>query len=392
MDEMNFQFQVIIQELTTITGFEEFFQHYVSSMDETHSIENMLSSFREYRMENSQPLSEEETNILNQLQSRMLEICYIQNGRRLFFINDNQNLDHSAIDEFRDDWERAKTNRYSCKLRDRQTYKTVQEVFILEEFFDNGIMEKYAGNEHPLICQTIGSSLINGGFVRKGLPFLYKGVLYANNPHNRFWHSMYGVFGCTLSIWEFIRLYGLQKFKDQHYDYFKKLVKLLYLYLSRSIIFSEAKKVAQGHDFYRNRADLQRDHYSIMMSIFMESGFIADMEIQYLADCYKAYWLCSRLGVPGLGEQALWDSLKMYRYGSLNYFNEDNGAREREDDTWFQLVDRGTERANLVAEHILSDYIIGNIWIPEYIYEEMFVEIMNEHPDNPQMYEWHNKN
>ena len=47
MDEMNLQFHVLIQELTTILGFEEFFQHYVSSMDETDSIENMLSSFRE---------------------------------------------------------------------------------------------------------------------------------------------------------------------------------------------------------------------------------------------------------------------------------------------------------------------------------------------------------
>lgn len=391
MNTMNFQLQAIIQELTSIMGFEDFFQHHVSSMDETQSIENMLSSFREYRMEKSQPLSEEETNILNHLQSKMLEMCYIQNGRRLFYINDNLNLDQNVIDEFRDDWERAKTDRYSWKLRDRQSYKTVQESFLLKEISNNGIIEEYTGSEHPLICQMIGSSLINGGYIRKGLPFLYKGVLYANNPNNRYWHSMYGVFGCALSIWEFVRLYGLKKFKDKYYDHYKKLVKLLYLYLSRSIAFSEVKEAPQGHDFYRNRADFQRDNYSIMMSIFMESGIIADMEIQYLADCYRAFWLCSRLGEPGLGEQALWDSHKMYKYGSLNYFNEDNGAKDREDDTWFQLVDRGTDRANLVAENILSDYIVGNIWIPEYIFEEMFVEIMNQQPDAPKMYEWHDK-
>lgn len=79
----------------------------------------------------------------------------------------------------------------------------------------------------------------------------------------------------------------------------------------------------------------------------------------------------------------------MYRYSSLSYFNEDNGIKEIEDDTFFELVERGRVRANIVAEKILEEYIIGKIRIPEYIFEEMFVDIMNNNPDSPEDIEWH---
>ena len=126
------------------------------------------------------------------------------------------------------------------------------------------------------------------------------------------------------------------------------------------------------------------------MAIFADYDFFAtNMDIQFMADCQLAFMLCSKCGVPNLAEQSYWDSFKMYRYSSLSYFNEDNGIKEIEDDTFFELVERGRVRANIVAEKILEEYIIGKIRIPEYIFEEMFVDIMNNNPDSPEDIEWH---
>lgn len=374
----------------SLKGFNDFFIHYVQNESIETNIENMIAKYREYCTSNSISQTESEDFLIEEIKDRFLEISYRENKNLLFYLSERRNIDGKEIDEFRVAWEDAKTGRVSFKLRDRQTYKTVKEHFYLHEYEDDEILEAYRNSRHPLITQIIGSSFVNGGFYSKGVPLIIQGALLANNPNNPYWHSMYGMFGCTLSLWEFIRLYGLSKFKEKYESHYKNLVKLLYLYLSRSIAICEIKTAAQGHDFYRNRADLQRDNYIIMMAIFADYDFFAtNMDIQFMADCQLAFMLCSKCGVPNLAEQSYWDSFKMYRYGSLSYFNEDNGIKEIEDDTFFELVERGRVRASIVAEKILEEYLIGKIIVPEYIFEEMFVDIMNNNPDSLEDIEWH---
>lgn len=387
---MNWQYKAIINRLMSLRGFNNFFIRYVQNESIENNIENMIAKYREYCASNSISHTESEDFLIEEIKDRLLEISYRENKNLLFYLSERRNIDGKEIDKFRVAWEDAKTGRFSFKLRDRQTYKTVKEYFYLHEYEDNEILEAYRNSRHPLITQIIGSSFVNGGFYSKGVPLIIKGALLANNPNNPYWHSMYGMFGCTLSLWEFIRLYGLSKYKEKYDSHYKNLVKLLYLYLSRSIAICETKTAAHGHDFYRNRADLQRDNYTIMMAIFADYDFFAtNMDIQFMADCQLAFMLCSKCGVPNIAEQSYWDSFKMYRYSSLSYFNEDNGIKEIEDDTFFELVERGRVRANIVAEKILEEYIIGKIRIPEYIFEEMFVDIMNNNPDSPEDIVWH---
>lgn len=387
---MNWQYRAIIQRLMSLRGFLDFYVQYSKNNVQDKPIENMINGYKEYCSSNNMPISDEENQLINNLKDKLLELNYRENGKLLFFIGESFNNDGTTIEEFREDWEKAQTGRFATKLRDRQTYKTIQEFFILREYNDNGILSKYHDNPHPLVSQILGSSLINGGFYQKGLPLILRGLLYANNPNNPYWHSLYGIYGCTWSLWEFIRLFKLSRFKDKYDAYYKHLVKLLYLYLSRSIAFSEIKLAAQGHDFYRNRADIQRDNYTIMMAIFSDYGLLfTNMDIQYMSDCYLAFSLCSKCKCAGIAEQAFKDAQKMYRYSSLNFLNEDNGIREIEDASFFELVERGRIRANVVAEKILNEYITGSIRIPEYIFEEMFVELMNNYQDNPEYIEWH---
>lgn len=387
---MNWPYNALLQRLMLLEGFNDFFVQYSSVEHDGKPIEDIITSYKAYRLSNGMPISEEENRFIDVIKDRLLEISYRENKNLLFFVAKSLGNDGDEVIKFREIWNNAKTGRYSAKLRDRQSYKTIQEFFLLNEYKDNDIIASYRNSHHPLISQIIGSSFINAGYYSKGIPLLLQGVLYSNNPNNPYWHSMYGMFGCTWSLWEMIRLYGLSKFKQNYDNHYKNLIKLLYLYLSRSIAICEINTAAQGHDFYRNRADFQRDNYSIMMAIFAESEFLfTNMDIQYMSDCHMAFMLCSKCGVPGLAEQAYWDSLKMYRYSSLNYFNEDNGLREIEDATFFELVERGRIRANIVAENILEQYIVGRIRIPDYIFEEMFVEIMNRIPDSPEKIEWH---
>lgn len=387
---MDWQYKALLQRLMSLKGFNDFFSNYTSIDYDVTPIENMITSYRDYRMSNAIPISDEENKLIDTIKDGLLEINYRKNKNLLFFLAESLNNDGDEVNKFRVAWNNAKTGRYSTKTRDRQTYQTVQEFFLLHEYCDNEIIANFIDSHHPLVSQIIGSSLINSGYYSKGIPMILRGALYANDPNNLYWHSIYGLFGCTCSLWEFIRLYGLLKFKQRYDGYYMNLIKLLYLYLSRSIAISEIKTIAQGYDFYRNRANLQRDYYSIMMAIFAESNFImSNMDVQYMSDCRMAFLLCSKCGIPDIAQQAQWDALKIYQYGSLNYFNEDNSLKEMEDATFYELVERGRIRANEVAENILEQYIIGRIRIPEYIFEEMYVDIMNRMPDRPKHMEWH---
>lgn len=384
MDE---QFRVLYSRLLSIKGFAGFAQSYKPEQTTDKPIIAMLSKFREYRNKTN-PLCQEEIYLIDFLQQQLFEYCYKHNSKLLYFIDDNKNIGDEILNEFRTDWVKRKTNRYAFKDKEIQTYKTITETFMMEEYSDNGIIEKYTDSYHPLIYSTIGRALINGGYYFEGVPFIVKGLRYALNPSNPYWHSPYGIFGCVECLWEFIRLLSIDTIKNKFDNSYKPLMELLFLYLSRAIAICEVKRMAQGRDFYKNRADLLRNHYSIFMCIFMDYGFFAtNMDIQFISDYFLGYKLCSKLGEPGLGADLLNDSKKMYQYGSLNYLNEDNGYKDIEDATWLQLVDRGKYRADLVAENLLNR--LSDIVINVDDLSEMIAEILNTHHNSPKRYNWH---
>ena len=309
MDE---ELQSLISRLQGICGFNEFMITYKPENNGEKPIIAMLSKFREHR-NNTMPLSKEEIWLLDFLQNKAIEICHRLNSNRLYYLDESQIIGEDVLSEFRDDWENARTSRFAFKDKEKQTYLSWTETFLLKEYEDNGITRKYQDCYHPAIYSKIGRALINGGHYTDGVPFLIRGIRYATNRSNPFWHTPHGVFGCAYCLWEFIRLLSIKTIKAKYNTYYLPLMKLLYLYLSRGITLARVKKLGQAIDFYRNRADLVRldTKGRPFMSIFAECGFFAaNMDIQFISDCYLGFKWCGELGSPELGEQMLWDSKK----------------------------------------------------------------------------------
>lgn len=378
----------IIARLYGIKGWSEFIVSYDFGNKDGKPIITMLSKFREYR-NSIEPLSQEEIYLLDFIQSKMFEYCYEHNSQQLFYFDKTQTLGNEILEEFRQDWNHSKTNRYCFVDNPVQTYKTWTEFTKYEEHKDNGISYKYKDAYHPLIYSTIGKSFINGGYISFGVPFIMKAFHYANNPNNPFWHSPYGIFGCAEAIWEYIRLLGVQNIKTKYSNYELLLFKLLFLYLSRAIAASHTEKLLQGMDFYRNRANIVLKQYTIFMSVFIESNFIANMQIQYISDTYLGYKLCSDLGVSYIGDELLRDSRKMYTNGSLNSIYDDNGYKYIEDAGWLELVERGRVRSNKVAENLILQMKEGKLSIPVDKLNSMIYDIIKEHKeDSIKNYDW----
>lgn len=388
MDE---ELQSLISRLQGIRGFNEFMLTYTPESNGEKPIIAMLSKFREHR-NNTVPLSKEEIWLLDFLQNKAFEICHRINSNRLYYLDESQTIGENILSEFRDDWENARTSRFAFKDKEKQTYVSWTETFLLKEYEDIGITRKYQDCYHPAIYSEIGRALINGGHYTDGIPFLISGIRYAINRNNPFWHTPHGIFGCAYCLWEFIRLLSIKTIKAKYNKYYLPLMKLLYLYLSRGIALARIKKLGQAIDFYRNRADLVRldSKGRPFMSIFAECGFFAtNMDIQFISDCYLGYKWCGELGSPELGEQMLWDSKKMYEYGSLNYLNEDNGYKDIEDATWLELVERGRVRSDKVAEHLIEEMEQGKLVIEFDTLQDMVVDLLNQHHNAPQRFNWH---
>lgn len=79
----------------------------------------------------------------------------------------------------------------------------------------------------------------------------------------------------------------------------------------------------------------------------------------------------------------------MYEYGSLNNLNEDNGYKGIEDATRSELVERGRVRSDKVAEHLIEEMEQGKLMIEFDTLQDMVVDILNQHHNTPQRFNWH---
>lgn len=385
MDE---EYQAVINRLLGIKGFAKFMQTFRQTDNGEKPIVQMINGFKEYR-NSSEPLTQPEIWLLDTIQDKLFELCHRHHSNNLFYLNEHETIGDEILNEFRKDWDASSSGRRAYVDRESKIYKTFRETTIYDEHQDNGIILKYDNANHPLIYSTIGKALLNGGFFTHGFPFISKGFAYANKAHNIFWHSPYGVFGCTECIWEFIRLLSIDTLKNKYADYYKPLIKLLLVYLSRSIALCHITKLPQAIDFYKNRAFLLKDHYPIFMAIFADYGFFAtNMEVQFVSDNFLGYQFAAELGAPALGAEMLNDSKKMYSYGSLNYFNEDNGLKEIEDATWFELVERGKFRMNKVAEEIIKELERGELMIDNIVYKKMLEDIYTSNSNSHKRFDW----
>lgn len=316
----------------------------------------------------------------------------IGDGERLYItlgqFNPNLKLNESDLDEFIQEWESRKTGQRQYTDEQSRRYKS-SEIWLYEVYtYDDIFLERYKHAAHPLIQSTIGKALIAGG-EHKGIGYLFNALTRAVVMPNMYWHNDRAIIGYIEAIWEIIRLCKLSKISGDEENInepqlFYNLLRLLFLYMSRYIeLNSNNIKTA---DIYSNRAELFYFFPTIMQTLFCNYGFhVVIPDLQFSSDKYLAYETASKTCPELVSEfylQCLWDAMKMYRYGNLNYFTIDGGYTEIEDAGFLEeIVPRCKMRSRIVAQRIFDEDSKGNVYLTKMQIRNLFGYVISSEID-----------
>lgn len=302
-------------------------------------------------------ISEEENILLKHIIECAENEVYANCKFKISNINKVKIPNEAFITEFNKDFQAIKTDDLFFEQINKRKYKTVKEFISLHGVDGKGLFklyEKYKDFNHPYIYDLISEPLIQAKNYSNGIAVLKKSLKYAFRYPNYFWDSIQGTNACATSLYRIQFLLGKDGIRilNKTINNFEiKLLKLIFLYLSRVIYMSDSNLLSI--DAYSNRARIVRDFKYQFMGIF-GLGVIPD--IQYISDKYLAYSTATKnnlVGIPWI--QLMWDSMKMYRHGS-HIPNSSGGYQETEDATWMQLVERGNIRSISLSETILTEF------------------------------------
>lgn len=344
--------------LFSITEFEDFFKNYSQEkkIEGKNGLYLLIESFRK-NLSQKRELSSEEDILLKHIVECSENEIYANSALKISIVNKVKIPNEEFLKEFLTDFQAIKTDDLSFEEINKGKYKTVKEYISLHGVDGKGLSklyEKYKDFNHPYIYDLISEPIIQAKNYSNGLAILKKSLKYALRYPNYFWHSLRGVDACATSLYRIQFLLGYDGFREieKSIENFEiKLLKLIFLYLSRVIYMSEDNLLSI--DAYSNRARIVRDYKYQFMGIF-GIGVIPD--IQYISDKYLAYTTATKnnlVGQPFI--QLMWDSMKMYRHGS-HIPNSSGGYQETEDATWMQLVQRGHLRSINLSEKILEEF------------------------------------
>lgn len=350
----------IIKLLSEIDGFTDF----LDTFDKSEGLEKLCDAFYKYKINNgSIPTSLNEKFEKINIYKRLIIEKYDTNV--LYYINPDKVIDDRELDEFRKDWESSKTNYYDSKLRDIQRYKSYREFIMYYRYDADWLLPKYSDSTHPLINATLCRALSLSGRYQRALSFLANGLNYSLRYPHLYWHSKYGMIGCSMILWDLAWMISHRKdfnksTKDDYYweKLYKKVLNLLYLTLTRSI--DMAPDLPETCDLLSNRADLFYYNFDFFIDTFFSVGFVVSKEIQYIADKKNSFERACKINnlIGGIFLEKLNESKMMYEYGCLHPTHESNIVSPKyiEDDTWDELVIKGNYRADAVSVSLFKDF------------------------------------
>jgi hypothetical protein len=344
--------------LFSISEFEVFYKDFSleTKTEGKQGLFLLTESFRKYLTE-KRKITEDENILFKYVIECAENEVYANSKLKISFINKIKIPNEDFLKEFSADFQAIKTDDLFFDQIDKGKYKTIKEYIYLQGVNGNGLFElyeKYKDFNHPYIYDLISEPLIQAKNFSNGIPILKKSLKYALRQPNFFWHSLQGVNACASSLYRIQFLLGYEGFEEieKSIKNFKiKLLKLIFLYLSRVIYMKESNLISV--DAYSNRARIVRDYKYQFMGIF---GIGVVPDIQYISDKYLAYITAREnnlVSKPFI--DLMWDSKKMYDHGS-HIPNSTGGYKESEDATWMQLVQRGKIRSINLAEKILLEF------------------------------------
>lgn len=288
-------------------------------------------------------------------------------------------LNEYDLDDFIKEWQSRETGQRKYTNEQSKLYKSYTETWLYDvHTYDDIFLEKYEHAAHPLVQSTIGKALIYSG-EHRGIKYLFNALTRAVVIPNIYWHNERAIIGYIEALWEIIRLCQLAKINGNEErlnepQLFCKLLRLLFLYMSRYIELNPNN--IKTADIYTNRAQLFYFFPTIMQSLFCNYDFPAIIpDLQFSSDKYLAFETASRT-CPELMScfyvQCLWDAMKMYRYGNLNYPTIDGGYTEIEDASFMDIVKRCRIRSRIVAQQVFDEDSKGKVYLTKMQIQNLF--------------------
>ena len=325
------------QEIKTSTDLDEFFSAFKSHLDS-------LGKWND-ELELTLKIIKEQADIVKHQKSQS----------PLFSINNSRKLNDNWLSEFHIEFKECLTGDQFVEEIKPKRYKTITENLILYGVDGSKLSEvysKYSDFNHPYVNYSVASVLYNAKNYSDGLPILKSGIKSIASYQNHYWNNQYGVEGATWLIADLLYLLGSNLDENNLRNEKIKLLKLLFLYMSRYICMTQSN--IKSIDFYSNRARVVKGNYIEFIGIF---GLGVNPDIQYMSDMYLAYQVSSKNNLTAIPSfmQFMWDSLKMYEHGS-HIPNSSGGYKEIEDRTWMELVRDGEIRSLILGDKLLKEF------------------------------------
>lgn len=325
------------QEIKTSTDLDKFFNAFKSHLDSlakwNDELELTLKVFRE--------------------QSEIVK--HQKSNSPLFSINNSRRLNDTWLSEFQKEFQQCLTGDQFVEEIKPERYKTITENLILYGVDGKKlsvVYSKYSEFNHPYVNYRVSSVLNNAKNFSNGLPILKEGIKSIASYPNHYWNNECGVEGAAWLIGDLLYLAGSSLDDNNLRNEKIKLLKLLFLCMSRYICMTHSN--IKSIDFYSNRARIVKGNYMEFIDIF---GINVNPDIQYMSDMYLAYQISldnNLTAIPSF-KQFMWDSLKIYQHGS-HIPNSSGGYKEIEDRNWMELVRNGEIRSLFLGDKLLKEF------------------------------------
>lgn len=345
-----------LQHLIGLEEHNSFYKNYVSNQ-EIKSSTDLDEFFYAFKLHlNSLDKWNDDLELTLKIIQEQSEIVKHQKTNSpLFSINNSRKLNDNWLSEFHIEFKKCLTGElFEEKIKPKR-YKTIPEYLILYGVDGGKLSEvyaKYSDFNHPYVNYSVASVLYNAKNFSDGLPILKSGIKSITSYPHHYWNNQYGIEGATWLIGDLLYLLGSSLDENNLRNEKIKLLKLLFLYMSRYICMTQSNIISI--DFYSNRARVIKENYMEFIEIF---GLGINPDIQYMSDMYLAYQISSSHNLTAIPcfRQFMWDSLKMYEHGS-HIPNSSGGYKEIEDRTWMELVRDGEIRSLILGEKLLKEF------------------------------------
>ena len=374
----------LVSALSGMQGFDEFYK----GCSSRESLYDVADGFLLWKRQHGCLPPEEETT-LKILREKFELLEREESGNLLSGQVEHLAIRDPLVEVFRKDFHECRTGQVAIKRVANQHYKTRTEDAAYIGLNFEPVYHKYSKTNNPFINTELALAFDNAGLYSVGLRHLKKSLYYSLANPNPYWESPYEIYGCTEAIWEVQFLLGdtgLDIMSESHKGFRLKLLKLLYLYLSRSIHIAYGS--LHSLQYLSNRATLLYDYYHEFTIIFGDVDlWVTNIDVQVMSDKAYAYSMAEDLGLAAEFRQDFWDSLKMYRYGSLIPFGS-IGPLDLNDETMGDLNKRGWLRSIALGNRLYEEYKRGELHMDRAEIDDIVSYLKNTHPDKLRKMRW----